>query len=319
MRVAVTGAGGSMGFDVAHCLAAAGHEVVGCDADPTGLLFAARGCHETRRLPKAHDPGFVDAVRALPVDHVFACPDAEVAELAVADALVHTPIPHRVAVAVTLDKYATYQTCREAAQFPRTYLWRHDPFHFRGGPWWVRPCEGAGGRAARRCASGADVAAWVSLNPDVSAWVLHDYLPGENLTVNMMWWRGECVASACARRDGYICGHVAAVTGDVSAMTTVERPDACHAASWAVVALPGTPHGLFGVDLKCDAHNAPCVTEINPRLSGRPRLYEAAGVNLPALWLDMVEYGRPLHETRQRHGVRLLRRVDQPPVIEGGP
>jgi len=321
MRVLITGAGSSMGFDVAHCLA--GHEIVGADADPVGRVFAARVCDEVRRIRRANDEGFVDAFEALidsvEPEAVFILPEVEIVRLAERrDLLQRAPVPPSEAVAVTRDKFRTFEVCHRAASFPATVRLHADRLPL-APPCWVRAATGAGARAALRADSDAELHAWRTLNPDVTDWIVQDHLPGENLNVTLLYWCGRPVARAIGRRDGYVLAKCApsGITGDVADMTTVDRPDAEETARDAIAALPGLPHGFYSVDLKADTADRPHVTEINPRLAARPRLYAAAGVNFPALWLDLLA-GRNVPSPRCRPGLRLLRKLDMPPLVLEG-
>lgn len=323
--VLVTGAGGSMGVEVLQCLeqGPSDYQVIGLDTTREGRLFAQRHCMKAMAIPRADDPEFVPEFRKL-VEQldplcVFVNPSAEALLLAgYPDLLARTACPPPAQVPIILDKRWTVEVCGQSAPFPWT-AGLYDSRVGRRPPWWIRSALGQGGRAAMKVRSEIELEAWIVLHPDIESWMVQEYLPGDNLAVVQLWWRGELRAEAVARRDGYVLPKAApsGISGEVSDLITVDRPDATAVAMAAVTALPGKPHGFYGVDLRDDERGQPRITEINTRLSGRPNLYPAAGVNFPRLWLRLLK-GQRVKLVHTQPGVRILRRPAQEPIILEG-
>ncbi len=191
-----------------------------------------------------------------------------------------------------------------------------------GVPLWVRPGSGAGGIGSLRVDQPREAAFWVALwsvRHGVRRWVVQEYLPGRNFNCTLLYASGELVAWAAMQRLGYFLAETApsGITGQVKLCRTVEQPHVLAAARQAVRLLGAQPHGIYSVDLREDVQGRPKVTEINPRLAGRPWLYTQAGCNLPWLAVQVLSGAEPegTRPHRPRPGWTLYRQLDCQPLI----
>ncbi len=189
-------------------------------------------------------------------------------------------------------------------------------------PLWVRPGSGAGGIGSLRVDQPQEAAFWVALwsvRRGVRRWVVQEYLPGGNFNCTLLYAAGRLVAWAAMQRLGYFLAETApsGITGQVKLCRTVQQPDLLAAARQAAELLDAQPHGIYSVDLRQDVQGRPRVTEINPRLAGRPWLYTRAGCNLPQLALRVLQGTEP-EDARPccpRPGWTLYRQLDCHPLI----
>ncbi len=327
MKAMITGAGGSMGWDIAACLQH--DETIGLDCDPESRLFAKQYCDSVLALPPAvsshgrYVDALLKAISVMEPDALFITPDAELEAILTysgLDCTLDLPwlVPSPEQLRICLDKWQTYDLCDGQVPCPATRLMNRAALMSASdmGPRWLRPRQGAGGRGAMLCRNAEEVQAWLTLHRDRDEWMVSEVLPGDNLNVTSLYWRGELVADAVAKRDGYVLASasMSGVTGEVSSIVTVDREDALEAAQNVLSLLPGELHGFYSIDFKEDKDGQPCLTEINARLAARPYLYAQAGVNFPALGMECLTGDVP--ETPGMHpGIRLLRKVGMPPGI----
>jgi predicted ATP-grasp superfamily ATP-dependent carboligase len=144
----------------------------------------------------------------------------------------------------------------------------------------------AGGGTVRRVDSVADLHRVVDSLPG-DRWLVQPYLQGRLAAVSGVAWKGRvvCAAHQVARRiyppD---CG--------ISAFAVTTPPDeALEAAVSRLIALVGWS-GLFQAQvLRSDDHAS--FIDLNPRMYGSLSLTVAAGLNLPAIWVERLRGSRP--------------------------
>ena len=124
-----------------------------------------------------------------------------------------------------------------------------------------------------------------------------EYLPGENITWLSIWDRGELIVAQGRKRGGwaYSSMSLSGVTGITKIGITFSSDELDEIAMncCKAVATDGKPHGIFGVDLKCDRNGVPNPTEINiSRFFATVEFFEKAGLNMPAIFKDLALYGR---------------------------
>lgn len=335
--VFITGIGGSIGVDVCRSLRAdTSLRVVGGDASPWGLKIGERLCDATVPLPRSdRDPlAFADAldkaIARAGAEFVFVNPDFELNALAVAGRLprcAHALPPPRV-IGATLDKSATVAAVGGAAELPRSLEIAEvgevdKAFGALGNPLWLRASIGAGGKGAIQVASAAEARAWIeywTARGWTNRWLFSEFLPGRNLNWTGLYVDGELVATAAMERLRYFLADAApsGVSGQVSLCATVDPQPLAAIGDRVVRALDPAPQGFYSVDLREDKQKAPRVTEVNPRLAGRPWLYTSAGVNLPLAAVRALR-GQPLGDARADGGLalglHLYRQLDVEPTI----
>lgn len=141
------------------------------------------------------------------------------------------------------------------------------------GPVWLRDC-GAGttsGRGAICVRTLQQAAAWVTLHPNVAQFMAAEYLPGRNLACLLLFVEGRLAKAACYERLEYFMAKttLSGVTGNISKGRLVDDDVAINRAVEAVHLVcertQERMQGLVTVDMRCDANDRPCVTEINLR------------------------------------------------------
>jgi carbamoyl-phosphate synthase large subunit len=146
---------------------------------------------------------------------------------------------------------------------------------------WCRVRTGNGSTGAIPVKNAAQAEAWIAYWAEMrgipsNAFTLCEYLPGRDFGCQSLWIDGRLILSKTFERLSYFIGGGSTPSGvsSVAALAkTVDEPRVAEVARAAVRAADPRATGLFGVDLKENAADEPCVTEIN---AGRP----LAGTNL---------------------------------------
>ncbi|MGH7824305.1 MAG: ATP-grasp domain-containing protein [Candidatus Binatia bacterium] len=128
--------------------------------------------------------------------------------------------------------------------------------------------------------------------------ILCEYLPGDEYSVDVLSWHGESLVSVVRRR-------YASVGGLALHAEVIDDPELRGLAEAVVRRL----HLSFtsNVQFRRNDRGTPCVMEVNPRIPGTIGLTVQAGVNMPALALELA-LGR--HVPRQfsiDYGLRIMR------------
>lgn len=303
-RVIVTGAEHPAGLAVLRALRQAGHEPWAAVSTSGSYGARSRACAGTVHVPdpRADPAGFVDVLahhaRATGAEVVL--PGTEAALLALSrgraafDPEVRVGVPDSATVVHALDKEAVAEDAVAAgfavpptvAVGPGVELSDGD-----GGflPGVVKPIRSelvrADGRLERfeavRVVSVAELRAAVAALPG-SCGLLQPYLDGAFRTVNGLAWDGEVVTTVHKIADRTWpadCGVVS------YARTVAVQPAIEEAARGLMRRLRWS--GLFNVQMIEVAGRAH-VIDVNPRPYHSLALATAAGVNLPALWVDML-------------------------------
>ena len=230
----------------------------------------------------------------------------------------------RVGLSARADGPGTETPPTDVALLARSLLPQVErAFAHLGVPLWVRPGSGAGGIGSLRADHPQEAAFWIALwsaRRAATDWVLQEYLPGRNFNCTLLYARGTLCAWAAMERLGYFLAEAApsGITGQVKLCRTVAEEQVLQAARRAVELLDPRPHGVYSVDLREDVQGCPRVTEINPRLAGRPWLYTQAGCNLPELalrWLTPPPAEPPEAVRSPRPGWTLYRQLDCEPTV----
>lgn len=170
-----------------------------------------------------------------------------------------------------------------------------------GLPFWLRATSGAGARGSCKVVNLDQGRAWLDywyLSGAEWDFMAQAYLPGLEYAFQSLWYEGRLVTSAARERLEFVFPQHApsGVTSSPVVARSVHDPDVNRAASAAVLALDQRPHGVHGVDLKCDADGRPCPTEINAGRFFTTSLFLAeAGCNMPYHYVRLG-LGRPLPE-----------------------
>jgi carbamoyl-phosphate synthase large subunit len=302
--VLVTGAGGPAGVAVVRRLCALGLRVVAADADPAAAGGALADASFT--VPRADDPGFVDAlIRGAYAFHADALISTVAEELpALTEAVdqfieagVATWLPDLAAVDLCCDKAsfagrmaaagvahpATATTPRELSAVP--------------GPWIVKPRQGRGSRGLQLLDTREAVIAALVRDPELIA---QTRLSGREFTADTLVDRGGELLTVVPRwRDETKAGiSVKGTTFESEAVTGIVAR-----ALWAVgLTGPANVQGFVA------AEGAVTLVEINPRFSGGLPLTLAAGADVVATYLTGIrDPHEPLPHLYFTPGIRMSR------------
>jgi carbamoyl-phosphate synthase large subunit len=137
-------------------------------------------------------------------------------------------------------------------------------------PLWIRAKRGAGGRLGLRVDSPEQAKHWVELNrlqrrSEVTDFIIQEFLPGRDLAVDSLWFKGRLVTSYGRERLEYFLKHISlsGITGTPTIARTVADEKVNKVGIEAVKALDPKPHGFFSADIKEDASGNCVVTEVD--------------------------------------------------------
>ena len=304
--VLVTGAGGPAGVAVIRALRAAGHPVVGADADR--LAVGLRLAHDSVVLPSADDPGFVDAVCEAAETHGAHALVSTVAEeliaLAEGEAELQasglaTWLPDPTAVHACIDKWRFAQVLEAAGlNGPATALGTADGVP---GPWIVKPRRGRGSRGVH-AVERKDELAWVL--PRVDEPIVQTRLDGREFTIDCLVDRDGELAAAVPR------WRIETKAGVSTKGRTFADELLCKEAAVVLAAVgltgPANVQGFVAVD------GSATFVEVNPRFSGGLPLALASGADLVGEYLRGV-MGETLRRDRLafRPGLTMVRHYEE--------
>jgi len=316
MRLLLTGAGGPAAANFLDAVRLAGgpEHVVAVDTRPYHLELVPADARYV--VPPVDDPRYLETIleisRRERIDVIHPQPDPEVRFLAQAapGLPVRTFLPPGEVVVLAQDKMASNQRMAAAGvPVPESYAVTDEPslamavesLVGASGRAWMRAVRGAGARASLPVASVGQARAWADYWRGFAGLSLHDFmvselLPGDEFAWQSLWWQGELVTAQARRRVAYLFGNVtpSGQTSTPSVAVTANRADVDEAGMGAVRAVAGEPHGVFCVDMKCDAAGTPRVTEINAgRFFTTSNFFAYAGLNMPWIYLQLAMGGRP--------------------------
>lgn len=171
--------------------------------------------------------------------------------------------------------------------------------------YWIRDTQGAGGKGAQMAS---------------------EYLPGRNVSVEFIFYKGDIKAVFCKERLSYSANRVepsvigvgsSAVSKCISPFSSNKYFKAALGAVETVSRQCGVkPHGIYGVDLKQNKREEWKVTEINPgRFMTASYAFFADGYNLPAMAVELF-LGLPVTKlSGYPMGVTCIRQVGSEPVL----
>ena len=278
-RVLVTGAGGPAAVGFLYLAERSDVDFYAADIDPvaSGLYFVPA----ERRviLPRGDAPEFAETVREvcrrLEIDVLVPTVDTELlplaamrVELATAGtALLAAPETTLVAC---LDKAELARVCA-GCEVPETTVLTestHVPM-----PSIVKPRSGSGSRGVRLVNQPQDLVGV----PRDGSYIVQEYLPGEELSVDVFVRADGVVVSAVPRTRDKVDSGVAVAGRTVSDAECIEVA--------TTVARAIGLRGIGNVQLRRREDGRPALLEVNPRLPGSLVLTAAAGANLAALAL----------------------------------
>ncbi|MFC5357191.1 ATP-grasp domain-containing protein [Azospirillum himalayense] len=189
------------------------------------------------------------------------------------------------AVAVTSSKAATTAVL-SAAGLPVVPVWRvgvdAPP---GGGPWVVKPDDGAGCVDTRLIRDHTEWRGWLE-EADRSGFVVQPFQPGIPASLSMLCREGRAWPLTANRQNVFLTGDVFSYGGGIVGGMALS-PVLSDIARGVAAALPGL-FGCVGVDLIIGP-GGPTIIEVNPRLTtSHVGLRRATGVNVAAAVLELA-------------------------------
>jgi carbamoyl-phosphate synthase large subunit len=153
--------------------------------------------------------------------------------------------------------------------------------------------------------------------------VAEEFLPGRDYAWTSIWYEGRLVCSTARERLQYMYPHLAPSgrTGTPVLAKTVHSEAVNVMATEAVLSVSTAPHGVYCVDLRCDAAGTPRPTEINCGRFFTTSYHTAAmGVNFPDIYVRLA-MGEPPPRVPQYNtlpdGLSWMRHIDCPGIVLG--
>lgn len=285
-RVLVTGIGGPAAQGFVDALDGAGIDWFVADADPLAPAFILFPPSRRVIVPRGDSPDYADALVALSaamqVDVVVPTVDAELSPLsrslhrlgAIGTSVLMT---RRLPLRTALDKWLLMTTLRDRVHVPASALLDEQ---FDAVAWEypavAKPRKGSGSRGIVTATSSADLAAL----PRDGSYLVQEYLPGPEYSIDVLARRDATVAAAVPRERLRVDSGIACVS------RTVRDPRLVELGRRTVETTGLT--GIANVQCRLDRAGRPAVIEINPRVPGTIGLTVASGVNMPRLALAEI-------------------------------
>lgn len=131
-----------------------------------------------------------------------------------------------------------------------------------------------------------------------SSGILCEYLPGDEYSVDVLSWKGETLVSVVRKRY--------ATTGGLALHAeVVDDPDVRRLAE-AVVRELNLSY-TSNVQVRRNRQDVPCLMEVNPRIPGTIGLTVEAGVNMPAVALELALGREVPGRFSISYGMRIMR------------
>lgn len=163
-------------------------------------------------------------------------------------------------------------------------------FTQKTGKAWVRASTGAGSKAALPVTTYEQAANWIEYwvenkKMNYEDFVISEFLPGREFAVQTFWVNGVLVHSQARERLKYVFQNImpSGQSSTPSLARTVNEQRVYDTATASILAIDKTPHGIYCVDIKANAHDALIPTEVNyGRFFTTSIFFSMLGVNTPA-------------------------------------
>lgn len=292
MKLLITGAGGAAAISVWKSLHAA-HEIHMADRDPAAAGLYLVPTEQRLLLPSGEDKHFIPYLlqecKNRGIELLIPTVDFELLPIAENKAQfiaagIQVPISSLQALRFCRDKYQLLSQCQGKAFISAFCLLTEDslssPIAF---PCFAKPRLGAGSRGIALIKNQQDLA----LLPKDGSYLLQEFLPGEEYSVDVYIHSSKCARAAVPRLRLKIDSGIA-----VAAQTRIS-PQLSNMA--LEVAQCIDLRYVANIQFKADAQGQFKLLEINPRFPGTLPLTAAAGVDIPQLLIEDV-LGLPFAE-----------------------
>ncbi len=178
----------------------------------------------------------------------------------------------------------------------------YEAFRVLGAPLWIRVRQGAGAKLALKVSSPEEAIHWIKLNvmqgrARVEDFIIQEYLPGRDLAVDCLMYKGRVVTCYARQRLAYPFKHVSlsGITGTPTIARIVFDDVVVETGIRAIRALDPEPHGFYSVDLKEGEDGKVYVTEVDGKWHttaplwgyAMSRVFNEPEVNIAYLYLAL--------------------------------
>ena len=282
--VLVQGAGGGGGNNWIRSLRRSGLDVRVLGSNCMPHAVAKSTAEATFLGPPATDPRYGDwlvgVVEREGVDLVAPCNGREVKGVSgLRDRLpCRTFLPPHAVIETCQDKHRFYERMRAAGLPMATSVSLEDAGTLEAAfdqlpacdRYWLRPRTGSGSKGAGWVRTRVQAEHFLSLWEDLrgfdrSTYQLSTFLPGADYAFQSIWHRGTLVVAKLVQRMAYFGGanRLSGMSSTPEIARTVRDEAALETCLATVRAVCDAPHGVFSMDLKCDAAGLAHVTEVN--------------------------------------------------------
>lgn len=313
-KIMIAGAGSSQSNGVINCLLKdkEENEIIGIGSDRYDLMLC--NAHKKYIIPHSTQPDYKETLlRILQIEKPDMIHFNHDVELAVA--LKFEDEIRATGVRLFVPDYETIDTCVYKHKSWRKFkdagisvpenqmIFTEDnlkrAFEELGnaeGNVWFRPMIiGNGARGAFMTNDFEEAKEWIE---NANAWgnyMAAEVLPGENVTWMAIWDQGELIVAQGRKRGAW--AYSAMSPNGISGLTkigiTYSSAELDKIGIACCKAVSKIPHGIYGVDLKCDKSGIPNPTEINiSRFFATVEFFAEAGLNMPVILKDLCIYGK---------------------------
>ena len=312
--------------------------VVGCNHDR--FILKKSSADRSYLTPPPDHPGYLVAlcrlVREERIELVI--PNSEADVTAISNLRGELPcrtfLPRKEVIELCQDKYRLTAFLRSKdLPVPRTYevadvrrLERLFRRFRRGSVLWCRIRRGSSSLGAIPVKRPGHARSWIKYWEEMcgtppGSFTLSEFLPGRDYCVQMLWHEGRLVQTKMHERLSYYLagGGPSGVSSTAGFAKTVFQAAVIKMCARAIRALDRKACGVFFLDLKENAHDVPCITEINAgRFANVPTIHDAVGRDNMALAYVRLAVGDRVGTRGHRHPGEeyyVLRDLDTAPVV----
>lgn len=313
-KIVIAGAGSSQSNGVINCLLKdkEENEIIGIGSDKYDLMLCS--AHKRYLVPHSTQANYREVLLEIlekeKPDMIHFNHDVELAiALKFEDEILETGVKMFVPDYETIDtcvyKYKSWKKFKNAGiQVPKNRIISNKAdlekaFKELGdslGEVWFRPMIiGNGGRGAFKTNDLEDANEIIEKVAGWGQYMAAEVLPGENVTWMAIFNQGELVVAQGRKREGWAYSSLS--PNGISGLTKIGITYSSHQldeiGEACCRAVSKVPHGIYGVDLKCDGEGVPNPTEINiSRFFATVEFFAQAGLNMPVILKDICLYGK---------------------------
>jgi hypothetical protein len=322
-RILITGCGGPAAHNFVDAVRqdTKQHTFIGVDANP--YMKHLSNCATVEDGVLVESPNYFSRIEELilkhNIDFIHPQPDVEVLKFSADPSTYDTQnrhdklfLPHAYDVQICQNKYDTNKRL-ECKNIPVPKSWYLNNLNTLQAVLtleprvWLRASKGAGSKAALPIKNMEQAKGWLNYwlfknGLKLSDFMVSEFLPGKEYAWQSLWYEGKLISSQARERVEYLAANLmpSGQSSSPSVARTVSRKDVYETGEAAVLAITDKPHGVFCIDMKENKNKIPCVTEINAgRFFTTSNFFAHAGLNMPAMYLDLALTGKTNRNTEQ--------------------